>query len=316
MPESSQPQPSLLGDDRVVGDDSRAGLGSSNGQLRVGGIDYLNALPLLYGLEDDGGAPPVRLSFHSPSRLASLLRSEDLDVALLPVVAFLDDDDYAIIPDVGISSYGGVWSIRLFHRRPLPEVRSLALDKSSRTSALLAQLLLREVWSARADEVTLDPAQIVVGLLGRDPAFSFDAALLIGDAALTFREVPGWSVVDLGTQWTRWTGLPFVYAFWVLRGFGPGVSVPLGLAARFLAARDRGWAHIDAIVATAKLPEGISPAEGRRYLSHLIQYDLGPDKLEALDHFFRRLEGAGLIEAKARSLRFLDPAECVERRNR
>jgi chorismate dehydratase len=297
-------------------------------RIRVGGIDYLNAQPLLYGLEEPG-EPPLEVSHHPPSELARLLGAGALDVALLPVVASLERAEYRIVPGISIASYGAVGSIRLYHRRPLDSVRSVALDACSRTSALLTRLLFRELWGGRPLFQEVPPAAIRSQLAARPPAEAeFEAALLIGDAALSFhhgqaaapqararREVaapggrslfPGWEDVDLGTAWTRWTGLPFVYAFWVLRS--PDLAGAEGLVRRLIAGRDCGRARIDEIVARARLPEGMLPSELRRYLAHVIRYDLGRDELAGLRSFFERLAAAGLIPPGAGELRFLEEA--------
>jgi len=282
---------------------------SGTSPLRVGGIDYLNALPLLYGLSDDGGEPPFEVSHHVPSRLASMLRADELDVALVPVVEYPERDDYVIVPAVGISSYGGVHSIRLFHRKPLRASRRVALDACSRTSQLLTRLLFREVWGAEPEFVEMEPGEV----LRSCESGSLDAALLIGDAALRGGLLPGWDVVDLGTEWTRWTGLPFVYAFWVARST-PGKSASAdrnaSLVSRFVKARDAGLAHVDEIVEHAELPEGMSAGDALRYLGHLIHYDLGDDKLAALRLFFERLGACSLLPQGRCELRFIPrPAE-------
>jgi chorismate dehydratase len=273
--------------------------------LRVGGIDYLNAQPLLHGLsaaED----PPLEVRYYSPRELAARLLSGELEVALIPVVAYPEGVEYRVVPGIGVSSYGAVRSIRLYHRRPLAGAATAALDACSRTSALLARLLFREVWGGSPRFLELPPAAIRAGLAASPPATApFDAALLIGDAALGAGGFRGWEEADLGTEWTRWTGLPFVYAFWACRL--PEACEGLGafLVERLTRARDEGVARIDEIVERAVLPPGLQAGDLRRYLSQVIQYDLGADKLLALQSFFSRLRAAGLVERDPLPLRFL-----------
>jgi chorismate dehydratase len=282
--------------------------------LRVGGIDYLNAQPLLYSLLD-AGEPPLSVRPHPPSELARLLREGALDVALLPVVACAERADYHVVPGIAIASYGAVQSIRLYHRCPLEAARVVALDACSRTSALLTQVLFREVWRGAPAFTSAPPVGLEAALKGPVEAAGFDAALVIGDAALRSGHHGGWEEADLGTEWTRWTGLPFVYAFWVCRVEGEPGSLERSLVERLHAARDRGVAHVDDIVndlvERGKLPAGMAASDCRRYLSQMIHYDLGPDKLEALDFFLERLRAAGLMEAPEK-LRFLpDPSARV-----
>ena len=278
----------------------RAGDDSSAGRIRAGGIDYLNALPLTAYIEREAG-PGVCLSNHPPSALAAMLRSGELDVALVPAVEYPARAAYRIVPGIAISSYGEVKSIRLYHRRPLREVRAVALDGSSRTSALLTRLLFRDLWGGAPEFRDLAPAAIegVLGAAEGDPAAAgLDAALLIGDAALERPAPPGWRAADLGTEWTRWTGLPFVYAFWVWRG-GPS---PPDLVAIFERAKAVGLARIDDLVAAARLPAGMDAAAVRHYLHRVIQYDFDAPQIEGLLEFFRRAAAAGLVAGPLRQV--------------
>jgi chorismate dehydratase len=271
--------------------------------LRVGGIDYLNSRPLLEGLPEALG-PSLALENHVPSELARRLRSGELDAALIPVAEyFAGPDDYRIVPGISISSYGPVESIRFFHRQPLDRLGSVALDSSSLSSSALLRLLVRDRWSPPSASLpsfhSASPEEALAILAS--PAPSDGGVLLIGDSALAVQAAPGWEAVDLGTEWTRWTGLPFVYAFWVHRG-----PVPRGLAAGFQRARDIGRARVDAIVERGPLPAGMAPEEARRYLHRVIQYDLGPAEIEGLLLFRDRAGARGLLPVKGSGdLRFL-----------
>ncbi len=265
----------------------------------------MNALPLLWGLGESSRR--LSLGYHVPSRLAEMLDCSELDVALVPVVACAERPDYQVVPGIGISSYGGVRSIRLFHRRPLGKVRRVGLDTCSMTSALLTRLLFREAWGGEPEFISCEPAAMRGCLEGRNQELEeLDAVLLIGDAALEASSIAGWQDLDLGTEWTRMTGLPFVYAFWACR---PGVVEDAGLRKflleRLARAKEEGLARIDEIVAGASLPEGFDEAAGIHYLGHLINYDLGEDKLEAMRLFFDRLYAAGLLEKPFKPLEFL-----------
>lgn len=309
--------------------------------LRVGGIDYLNSRPLVECFDEVAG-DEVELENHAPSELARLLRRGELDVALVPVVEYFTSHragEYWIVPGVGISSWGSVESIRLYHRVPLGEVRRVVLDRTSMTSRSLTRLLFRErpspMWRrhlvARDKAVRAaplagpafeegDPARIVSlleddardGLQGRRPGVDHlddvDAALLIGDSALRVSPARHWSSIDLGLEWTRWLGLPFVYAVWVFQG----EPIP-GLTACFQHVRRSGCARIDAIVDRGPLPPGMPRHECLRYLIHVIRYGFGPNEKKGLLEFIRRLQGHKLISSplggQLPELRFLDGIE-------
>jgi chorismate dehydratase len=278
--------------------------------IRIGGIDYLNALPLTRYLEA-GGDPPLEVFNHVPSILADSLRSGALDVALVPVVEYLARPEYRVVPGICIASYGEVRSIRLFYRRPIAELRRIGLDECSRTSVLLTKLLCRGLWRVAPEFRAVSPAQACRALeeaggrreengAGFDGAAACDALLLIGDAALCARPSPAWEAVDLGTVWTSWTGLPFVYAFWVWRGQGRPVE---GLERRLHEAKAKGRARIDDIVRERSSILGIEPADCLHYLSRVIQYDLEPLQVQGLLEFFRRLETLEASRAPPHALR-------------
>src|SRR5215207_2486610 len=181
--------------------------------IRIGAVNYLNTKPLICDL--DQLAPDAELLLDLPSRLADRLATGDLDVALIPVIEYFRAGTYSIVPGVSIASRGPVLSVTLFSRVPWPDIRSVALDEGSRTSAALTQILLRKRYGVRprVEQLLIDaPAE----------SAATDAVLLIGDRAMKAC-LPGHPFAyDLGQEWTDWTGLPFVYAIWAVR---PGVEL-------------------------------------------------------------------------------------------
>ena len=285
--------------------------------LRVGGIDYLNSRPLIETFDLVAG-DEVELFNLPPSELARRLRSRELDVALVPVVEYLtapEEVEYSIVPGLGISSYGSVESIRLFHRRSLGSIERVALDRSSMTSVLLTRLLFAERPDARwsqtgtSDSIAYETVDPEAGraLLATPPRDDTpDAVLLIGDAALEAgpETTDVWRVVDLGLEWTRWQGLPFVYAFWVFNG-EPIVGVTECLHTVYRT----GLASIDRIVASGPLQAGMSAPAARRYLAQVLRFRLGEAEVRGIEEFSRRLVQAGLLSGiTPRMLEFLDSA--------
>ncbi len=280
--------------------------------VRVGGIDYLNSLPLTAYLAG-AGEPRFELVNLVPSALADGLRRRELDVALVPVVEYFADDRYEIVPGMCISSYGAVDSIRLFVRSSVRECRRVLLDASSRTSVLLTQLLFRRAWTMDADpEFTTRPSDELEALLERvrsgasranDEAV--DAVLLIGDAALRQSAPPGWQQLDLGNEWTRWTGLPFVYAFWVWRG---DVPAPAGLVDKLREGRRIGESRVDDIAREWRGVRGVDEHRCREYLARVIQYEFSVAQREGLEKFFALLCAENLIAGDPPSLRFVTEA--------
>src|ERR671931_405569 len=202
--------------------------------VRVGAVNYLNTKPLICDLS--GLAPEAELILEVPSRLADLLAEGRLDVALIPVIEYFRAGTYTVVPGLSIASNGPVLSVTLFSRVPWAGVRRVALDAGSRTSAALAQILLRKRYGVRPEVVPLPLDRAAEDV-------DADAVLLIGDRAMRAC-LPGFAhAFDLGQEWADWTGLPFVYAVWAVR---PGVD--LGRVAEALGqAKARGLARVGQI---------------------------------------------------------------------
>lgn len=258
--------------------------------VRLGAVEYLNARPLVYGLELHNHEFSLR--FDVPSKCAALLHEGSIDVGMIPSIEYLrGNGPYRIVPDVAIVSDGPVASVALFTAQPLRGIRSIAVDTSSRTSSGLLRVLCYEAFGVDAAFVPMSPD--VDAMLGR-----CDAALVIGDTALFFNHSkPGLTKVDLGDEWTRLTGLPFVWAFWAGR---TGVLGPAHLGA-LVKARDGGVAAVDDIAAAYCGPE--RAARGQAYLRENIRYTLGEREQAGLRRFLELAVKHGVVES-ARPLAF------------
>jgi chorismate dehydratase len=253
--------------------------------VRLGAVDYLNAQPLVHGLE----AQPERFTvrWDVPSRCAALLHEGAVDLGLIPSIELLRRPDYCIVPDLAVASAGPVASVALFSSRPVPAIRSIALDSSSRTSVALLRVLCARWFGIEPTFQTLPPD--LPAMLRR-----CDAALIIGDYALfADHRAAGLAKTDLGEEWTAMTGLPFVWAFWAGR---PGAAPPEAHAA-LRAARDAG---VEAAAAVARaycgpLPDRI--ALGTRYLRENIRYGLGEAEQAGLRRFFAAAADLRIVEA-------------------
>ena len=256
-------------------------------QQRFGAVQYLNTKPLVHGL-----AAAIDLAFDLPSRLADRLTAGQLDVALIPVVELFRHPEHRLVSDACIGCRGAVMSVKLLFRVAPQRVASLALDEGSRTSAVLAQVLLAERHGVRPRVESLP-----IGSQASET--SADAVLLIGDRALADATAGGsfQEVWDLGDQWCRWTGLPFVFAAWAAR---PGVAAER-FAGRLEVARDSGLASLAAIAAAEATPHGLTVPQCLSYLRDNLHYHLGVREQEALRAFRTLAEGLGLVPAASGS---------------
>ena len=241
--------------------------------IRIGAVNYLNTKPLICDL--DALAPEAELVLDLPSRLADRLASGDLDVALIPIIEYFRAGTYTVVPNIAIASRGPVLSVTLFSKVPWGEIRRLALDVGSRTSAALTRLLLHHRHRVRPELVPLPIDRAA-------EEADADAVLLIGDRAMRAC-LPGFAhAYDLGQEWHDWTGLPFVYAVWAVR---PGADLG-GVAGALAEAKRRGLARVGRIAHAEAPGLGLDAGFCRRYLSNIIHFDLGPREQAGLHHYY------------------------------
>jgi chorismate dehydratase len=263
-------------------------------RIRLGAVGYLNARPLVFGLDR---SPRFDLRYDVPSECARLLHAGTIDVGLIPSIEYVRDADFRIVPDLAIASRGPVRSVTLYVTRQISDVRSIVVDTGSRTSVALVRVLCERMFKIRPAIDTGGPD--LAAMLVRA-----DAALVIGDNALldesSVAKLPSpVEKIDLGETWTKMTGLPFVWAFWAGRTNAVGVADVHALQA----ARDAGGRQAEAIARDyfRDLPQ--HQALGAEYLRENIKYYLGHDELAGLELFYRHAAEAGLAP-KAGALRF------------
>jgi chorismate dehydratase len=244
-------------------------------RLRLGAVSYLNARPLVYGLERDDR---FDIDYDLPSVCARRLHARGVDIGLIPSIEYLRGPaGYSFVPGPAVTSRGPVASVAIYTRRDPTDITSIAMDTSSRTSVALATVLLRRVFDVSPSAVPMAPD--LDAMLERA-----DAALIIGDLALFLdHQSAGAEKIDLGELWTTSTGLPFVYAVWT--GW-PGALTAEHTAA-LQAARDEGVRHLDAVAQTCYPDHPRRRAVAARYLRENIHYYLGDDEIEGLRTFFR-----------------------------
>ncbi len=267
------------------------------GPIRIGAVNYLNTKPLIHDLAEL--APEAELLLDVPSRLADLLAEGQLDVALIPVIEYFRGGSYRVVPDIAIASNGPVLSVTLFSRVPWSEIRRVALDEGSRTSAALTQILLRKKYGVKPDILPLP-----LDCAAEDA--EADAVLLIGDRAMRAC-LPGFAYAfDLGQEWHDWVGLPFVYAVWAVRpdaDLGP-------VEAALHEAKARGCRQIGPIAHREAPRLGLDAGFCRRYLGNIIRFDLGPREQAGLHHYYMLACELGLAR-KGVNLDFYDHAPLV-----
>ena len=265
-------------------------------RIRIGAVSYLNSKPLIEGL--GGLRAEHELILDVPSRLADDLAKGELDVALIPSVEAFSDPDYEIVSDACVATHGPVLSVKLYSRVHPGQIRRLALDEGSRTSAALTQVILEERFGVRPQLESLP--------LGQTPTdTSADAVLLIGDRAMYAPHESFDTVWDLGEEWVNWTGLPFVFAMWVTRKNSSAGE----LARRLSRARDTGIDQLDRIACEGAKTLNIPFETAAAYLSRNLYFRLGSAERAGLELFHELASNLGL--AGSRQLSFHDESRAA-----
>lgn len=257
------------------------------GRPRVGHIQFLNCLPLYWGLVRSGALLDLELRKDTPDRLSDALLAGELDLGPISLVEYLRHaDDLLLLPDLAVGSDGPVLSVNLVSQRPLAELdgRPVALGATSRTSVLLAQMLLADRYGVAPAYYTCPPDLSAM-------LQEAEAAVLIGDPALraTIEPPPGVVVHDLGQAWRDWTGLPMVFAVWAVRrevaAAHPGMVKEVHQA--FLRSRDEALERVDEVAGGAARWEPFQAATLARYF-RALDFTLGERQLAGLAEFAAR----------------------------
>jgi chorismate dehydratase len=258
--------------------------------VRLGAVGYLNARPLVYGLE---AHVQFELRYDIPSECARLLHAHETDLGLIPSIEYLRGPvPYQIVPGPAVTSRGPVASVAIYTRREPKDIRTIAMDTSSRTSVALVRVLCSKLYRITPVFEPLGPD--LDAMLAQH-----DAALLIGDNALFQSAVVSHQssveVIDLGQAWSDFTRRPFVYAFWAGK---PGVLTAAHVK-ELQETRDRGVAEVETVAKEYLKDAPERQALGARYLRDNIKYHFGDDERKGLELFYRYASEIGVAPAGA-----------------
>lgn len=241
-------------------------------KIRVGAVSYLNTKPLIYGFERGMMKEDIELVIDYPAKIATALLKDEIDIGLVPVAILPEMKEYHIVGDHCIGSEGAVASVCLFSEVPLDQIECVLLDYQSRTSVMLARILMKDYWQ-------INPTIISAGHDFRSSIKGTTAAVVIGDRALEQRKISAYHY-DLSLAWKEFTGLPFVFAAWIS-------NKPLDdeFEHKFNEATNYSLHHIDEIVQ-------LNPYaffDLKKYYTENISYNLTVEKRKGLSEFLRKL---------------------------
>ena len=278
-------------------------------KLRISIVQYLNTAPLVWGFTNGPLRGKYDLSFTVPSQCAEQLRTGKADVAIIPAIEYQRIDDLVILPDMAIASKKQVRSLLIIAKKPIEQVKTFALDRSSRSTQTLTRILCAEKWKIAPAFFEAQPD--LYSMLQQA-----DAALLIGDPALRIAMAiekdsrPGTEgqtvcqaatlgiansellyVYDVVSEWRSFTGLPAVLAVWAAKRDSATPEV----TADFLASRDFGLSRIPEICFDAARELELPAHALESYLRHNIDFSLDPENCRGLELYFAHAAKYGLI---------------------
>jgi chorismate dehydratase len=254
------------GGPHMPSDDEKA-----NRTYRLGVVSYLNAKPLIAGLEQQRD---LKLVFEVPSLLPRMLADGRVDVALIPVIDLIHfGRKWRIVSDACIGCDGETLTVRVFSRVPPEQITRLYVDGDSHTSVILATVIWKELYGQSLD---------LLPFTGRETIAQCEAVLLIGDKVVNNSLIDYEIQTDLGLAWKSLTSLPFVFAVWA----GPRDHDFADLARRLEAARDLGVASAPMIAADLGPGMGWPVALAERYLTARLAFHLGPRQRSGIKKFF------------------------------
>ena len=274
-------------------------------RLRVSAISYLNTAPLMWDFEHTDIGSAFDISYTLPSRCAAALQDGSADIGIIPAAAYAAIPDLFILPGVAIASKQAVRSILLVSKVPVERIQTVAVDASSLTSVSLLQILFTKWWGGRRSFTTMAPD--VERMLEQH-----DAGLVIGDPALKV-DRSRYFTYDLAEEWIRFTGRPFVFAFWAVRQAAlKDPSLTLDLASIFQESRDHGVQaeNLERIASEWSHRIDLSESDIKSYLTQNIHYYLDSACLDGVQLFYRYEEECGVLPG-APPLNFLNVAKSL-----
>lgn len=242
-----------------------------NNKVKVGIVSYLNTRPLIYGLRLPPVAPQIELLEDNPARLAAMLKNNEIDLGLIPVAAIPGLKEHWLAGDYCIGTEGEAASVCLFSEVPLEQIKKVYLDYQSLTSVALLKWIMKEYWGIRPEIVEAVDEDYRKEIRGTT------AGLVIGDRAFEQRKLSTF-FYDLGAEWKKITGLPFVFAAWV-----SNKPLPEDFIREFNKANAVGLKHIDEIVAS----HPFDLYDLKKYYTLHMNYKLDERKRKAMEYFLQ-----------------------------
>jgi chorismate dehydratase len=278
-------------------------------KLRISIVQYLNTAPLVWGFTNGPLAGKYDLSFTVPSQCAEALRTGAADIAIIPAIEYQRIPNLVVLPDLAIASQNRVRSLLIVSKKPIEQVHSIALDRSSRSTQALTRILAVEHWKIDPEFFETEPdlrmmlEKADAAMLIGDPALRMSVAIekkstvspqgraICQAATLGIASHEIFHVYDVVGEWRKFSSLPAVMAIWAAR---PEVVTPEVLA-DFAASREFGLTQIAGISLEAARELELPQQALESYLRHNIDFSLGEENRRGLERYFHEAAKLGLI---------------------
>ena len=250
--------------------------------MKLGCLPYLNVKPLVYMFEHEGLPKNWELVYAPPSRLAEMLKQNQIDSAPVSVFASFLNPTLKYLPNIGIASNGSVKSVLLFSKKEIKDISTVALDTSSLSGAAMLKIILSERYNIEPSYISSKPDLVSETLK------SVDAALIIGNPAMFFN-ADGYNILDLGLEWKEHTGLPAVFAIWAYNKENEELIYNLRIA------KEDGMMHLDDIAKEESVKLGLDYEYCLNYLKNVIVYDFSSEHIKSIETFKNKSFAHGLL---------------------
>ena len=243
-------------------------------KIRVSAVKYTNSIPFIYGLQNDPLHNEISLSLDTPAQCYNNLLSGNAEVGLVPVIIKNHVSQLFQVSPFGIGAIGDVLSVILVSGCPLNKVKTVTLDYQSRTSVMLARLLCSDYWN-------INPVFLEAKPGFEDAMFGeYEAKVIIGDRALHFHRQKDVYITDLAGEWTKFTGLPFVFAIWAST-----TKLPIKFEQKFTDALRYGLSCKEKLIIDLQTQPEYGSIDLSGYLNHNIIHEINSPMLEGMNLF-------------------------------
>jgi chorismate dehydratase len=243
-------------------------------KIRVSAVKYTNSIPFIYGLQNHSILDEISLSLDTPAQCYNNLFCGSADIGLVPVIIKNHISKIFQVSPYCIGSVSNVLSVILVSRCSPEQIKKITLDYQSRTSVMLVKLLCRDFWKINPEFIQMKAGDEEADFMENE------ARLIIGDRAFAFHNQKEVVITDLAGEWTKFSGLPFVFAIWASTR-----KLSTDFEQKFTDALAFGMSYKDQLINDLKSQAEFKSIDLHKYLNHNIIHEISPSMQEGMNLF-------------------------------